>query len=210
VGWRSDSAKAVTYMAVAHESESHEAAVNDKVTFGFWLYLMTDLLMFAVLFATFAVLRDSTAGGPDGRELFSPSFVLAETIILLTSSFTAGIGMWAARLGHKKQVLQWFGVTFLLGLAFLGMELYEFAEFIHEGHTWQTSASLSAFFTLVGTHGLHIMSGLLWMGTTLVFIKIRGLNHHMVRKLTLLSLFWHFLDIVWIFIFTIVYLMAFI
>lgn len=192
------------------ERESHEVAANDRVAFGFWVYLMTDLLMFAVLFATFAVLRDSTYGGPSGRELFSLPFVLIETFILLTSSFTAGIGMLAARLGNKNQVLAWFGITFLLGLSFLGMELYEFAEFIHEGHTWQASASLSAFFTLVGTHGLHITSGLLWMATTMIFIWKRGLNEHMVRKLGLLSLFWHFLDIVWIFIFTIVYLMAFV
>jgi cytochrome o ubiquinol oxidase subunit III len=197
-------------MAVEHDVESHEEAANDKVMFGFWLYLMTDLLMFAVLFAAFAVLRNATAGGPSGEELFSLPFVLVETLILLTSSFTAGIGMIAARQGNKNQVMTWFGITLLLGVAFLGMELTEFAELIHEDHTPQTSASLSAFFTLVGTHGLHITSGLLWMGTTLAFIWTRGLNKHMVRKLTLLSLFWHFLDIVWIFIFTIVYLMAFV
>jgi cytochrome o ubiquinol oxidase subunit 3 len=197
-------------MVAEREPESHEAAANDRVAFGFWVYLMTDLLMFAILFATFSVLRNNTAGGPAGNELFSLPHVLAETIILLTSSFTVGIGMIAARMGNKKQVLTWFGVTFLLGLSFLGLELVEFAELIHHGHTWQSSASLSAFFTLVGTHGLHIISGLLWMGTTLVFIWIRGLNDNLVRKLTLLSLFWHFLDIVWIFIFTIVYLMAFV
>lgn len=192
------------------KAENEEAKVNDKVGFGFWVYLMTDLLMFAVLFATFAVLRNNTFGGPSGRELFSLPQVLAETLILLTSSFTAGLGMLAARQGNKNQVLTWFGITFLLGLAFLGLELKEFAEFIREGHTWRSNASLSSFFTLVGTHGLHITSGLLWMGTTMVFIWIRGLNKHLVRKLTLLSLFWHFLDIVWIFIFTIVYLMAFV
>jgi len=197
-------------MGAEPKAENEEAKVNDKVGFGFWVYLMTDLLMFAVLFATFAVLRNNTFGGPSGRELFSLPQVLAETLILLTSSFTAGLGMLAARQGNKNQVLTWFGITFLLGLAFLGLELKEFAEFIREGHTWRSNASLSSFFTLVGTHGLHITSGLLWMGTTMVFIWIRGLNKHLVRKLTLLSLFWHFLDIVWIFIFTIVYLMAFV
>ena len=197
-------------MVTEHELESHEAQANDRVAFGFWVYLMTDLLMFAVLFATFAVLHGNTFGGPSGRELFSLPLALAETLILLTSSFTAGVGMLAAHRGSKNQVLAWFGITFLLGLAFLGLELWEFTEFIHEGHTWQSNASLSSFFTLVGTHGLHITSGLLWMGTTLAFIWVRGLNSHLVRKLTLLSLFWHFLDIVWIFIFTIVYLMAFV
>src|SRR5687768_14134689 len=111
----------------------HEAEYNDRVTFGFWVYLMTDLLMFAVLFAVYSVLHTNTLGGPSGRELFSLPMALAETLILLTSSFTAGIGMLGARLGKKKQVLTWFGITFALGLAFLSIELYEFAEFIHEG-----------------------------------------------------------------------------
>lgn len=196
--------------ALAGHNASHEEAANDRVMFGFWVYLMTDLLMFAVLFAVYAVLRGATAGGPSAGDLFRPELALAETLILLTSSFTCGIGMIAARRGNKTQVLIWFGITFLLGLSFLGIELFEFAELIHEGHTWRNSAFLSAFFGLVGTHGLHIISGLLWLSITLVYIWKRGLNSHMVRKLALLSLFWHFLDIVWIFIFTFVYLMAFI
>lgn len=195
---------------VAEKEEGHEAAANDRVAFGFWVYLMTDLLMFAVLFAVFAVLRNNTFGGPTGRELFSLPLALTETLILLTSSFTVGVGMLAARLGNQRQTLLWFGVTFLLGLSFLGLELKEFAEFIHEGYTWQSNAAMSSFFTLVGTHGLHITSGLLWMGITMVFILMRGLNAALLRKLMLLSLFWHFLDIVWIFIFTVVYLMAFV
>lgn len=190
--------------------EKHEVEYNDRVLFGFWVYLMTDLLMFSVLFAVYAVLHDNTLGGPSGKDLFSPPLALAETLILLTSSFTAGLGMIAARRGIKRGVLAWFGVTFVLGLVFLGIELYEFAEFIHEGHTLTVNAFLSSFFVLVGTHGLHITSGLLWMAVTLIFVWKRGLNQHMVRKLNLLSLFWHFLDIVWIFIFTVVYLMAFV
>jgi len=197
-------------VAAELELESHEAAADDRVMFGFWVYLMTDLLMFAVLFAVYAVLHGNTAGGPAGNELFSKPLALTETLLLLTSSFTCGLGMIAARRGNKAQVLSWFMVTFLLGLTFLGLELREFSQLIHEGHTLSSSAFLSSFFVLVGTHGLHITSGLLWMGTTLVFVKKRGLNRHMVRKLSLLSLFWHFLDIVWIFIFTVVYLMAFV
>ena len=193
-----------------HGELTHEAEADDRVMFGFWVYLMTDLLMFAVIFAVFAVLRNSTAGGPGGRDLFSPGLALTETLILLTSSFTAGIAMLAARNHQKARTLAWFGVTFLLGLAFLSIELYEFIEFIHEGHTMQVSAFLSSFFVLVGTHGLHITSGLIWLGVTLVFVARRGLNRHLVRKLALISLFWHFLDIVWIFIFTVVYLMAFV
>jgi cytochrome o ubiquinol oxidase subunit III len=196
--------------AVTTGEMTHEEAANDRIMFGFWVYLMTDLLMFAVLFAVYSVLNGNVVGGPSARELFSLPLALQETLLLLTSSFTCGIGMIAARRGNKRQVLIWFGITFVLGLAFLGLELKEFTEFIHHGHTWQTSAFLSSFFALVGTHGLHITSGLLWMAITLTFVMVRGLNSHMVRKLAMLSLFWHFLDIVWIFIFTIVYLRTFV
>lgn len=189
---------------------SHEEASNDRAMFGFWVYLMTDLLMFAVLFAVYAVMRNSTVGGPTASELFSPSLALAETLILLTSSFTCGLGMIAARRFDTQQVLIWFGLTFFLGLTFLSFELHEFQELIHEGQTLRTNGFLSSFYVLVGTHGLHITSGLLWLGAILGYILKRGLNHQLVRKLALLSLFWHFLDIVWIFIFTVVYLMAFV
>lgn len=194
---------------IGHQ-EDHEAEANDRVMFGFWVYLMTDLLMFAVLFAVYAVLHGKTLGGESGRGLFSMPLALTETILLLTSSFTCGIGLIAARRGKKAQTLLWFGITFALGLAFLSLELKEFAELIHEGYTLKSNAFLSSFFILVGTHGLHIISGLLWLAITLFFVIKRGLNPHLVRKLTLLSLFWHFLDIVWIFIFTIVYLKAFV
>jgi cytochrome o ubiquinol oxidase subunit 3 len=192
------------------KKEVLEEAANDRVMFGFWVYLMTDLLMFSVLFATYAVLQNRTMGGEPGSELFSRPLALAETLILLTSSFTCGIAMIAARQRRQVQTLVWFGITFLLGMAFLGLELHEFAAFMHEGHTLQSSAFMSAFFVLVGTHGLHITSGLLWMAVTLVYVVKRGLNTHLVRKLAMLSLFWHFLDIVWIFIFTIVYMGAFV
>src|SRR5690606_20434962 len=118
--------------AINHSDKAHEAEVDDRVKFGFWVYLMTDLLMFAVIFAVYAVQRNSTAGGPSGGDLFSPSLALTETLILLTSSFTAGIAMIAARNLQKAKTMVWFGITFLLGAAFLGIELYEFAEFIHE------------------------------------------------------------------------------
>lgn len=200
----------MTHAVETLEQKQHEEEANDRTMFGFWVYLMTDLLMFSVLFAVYAVLHGSTAGGPSGSDLFSPKLALAETLILLTSSFTAGIAMVAARRGNKRQALAWFGLTFLLGLAFLSIELYEFYEFIHEGHTMTTSAFLSSFFVLVGTHGLHITFGLLWLATIMIFVVKRGLTKSNVRKLSLLSLFWHFLDIVWIFIFTVVYLMAFV
>jgi cytochrome o ubiquinol oxidase subunit 3 len=192
------------------DHEAAEAAGNDRVMFGFWVYLMTDLLMFSVLFAVYAVLHGNTLGGETGHDLFSLPVALKETLLLLTSSFTCGIGMVAARRGIKSQTLFWFFITFVLGAFFLTFELKEFAQFFHEGHTLRSNAFLSSFFVLVGTHGLHITSGLLWMAITMGYIVKRGLNAPLVRKLALLSLFWHFLDIVWIFIFTIVYLGAFV
>jgi len=191
------------------EELNHEAAANDRTMFGFWVYLMTDLLMFSILFAVYAVLHGNTLGGPTARDLFSSRLALGETLILLSSSFTCGIGLIAARNQQKRQTLFWFGMTFLLGLVFLTLELREFSSLIHEGHTLRNNAFLSSFFVLVGTHGLHIISGLTWMAITLSFVVKRGLNKHIVRKLSMLSLYWHFLDLVWIFIFSVVYLMAF-
>lgn len=188
----------------------HQAAANDRSMFGFWVYLMTDLLMFAVLFAVYAVLKDSTAGGPSGSDIFSLPLALTGTMLLLTSSFTCGLGMIAIQQGKLPQVKLWFGATLVLGLAFLGTEAYEFTHLIREGHTAGTSAFLSSFFLLVGTHGLHIIVGLLWMVISLIYLRKRGLTTAMTRKFSLLSLYWHFLDIVWIFIFTLVYLGAFV
>ena len=181
---------------------------DNKTVFGFWLYLMTDCVLFASLFATFAVLRSNTFGGPSGQTLFSLNFVLAETLILLTSSFTCGLGILFARRGQKDKVLVLFGLTLLLGLAFLGLEMHEFSRLYAEGNSWRRSGFLSAFFTLVGTHGLHITIGLLWMAVMLFKVNRFGLGGTAIKQLTMLSLFWHFLDIVWIFIFTVVYLMG--
>jgi cytochrome o ubiquinol oxidase subunit 3 len=190
------------------EIAQHQALATDKTVFGFWVYLMTDLLMFGVLFATYSVLHGNIFDGPAGKEIFNLPFALLETMILLTSSFTCGLAMLAVRKNAKNQVFVWFGITFLLGLAFLGLEFSEFSKLVSDGNSWHRSAFLSAFFTLVGTHGLHITSGLLWMVISMIKVKSQGLTPSLTRKLTLFSLFWHFLDIVWIFIFTIVYLMG--
>lgn len=183
-------------------------AADDKTVFGFWVYLMTDCILFAILFATYAVLHDNTYGGPAARELFSLPYVLIETLLLLTSSFTCGLALLALHQQNKKQIFIWLGVTFLLGLSFLGMELAEFRHLFLEGNGWQRSGFLSAFFTLVGTHGLHIATGLLWMSVMFVRLGRSGLTRTTTRQLTLLGMFWHFLDVVWIFIFTLVYLMG--
>ena len=181
---------------------------EDKTVLGFWVYLMTDLIMFAALFAAFAALRGNTFGGPSGEELFNLPFALTETVILLTSSFTCGLATLAFQQNKKNQVLGWYAVTMVLGLSFLAMEMTEFHRLLAEGNSFTRSAFLSSFFALVGTHGLHIAIGVLWMAIAMVIVVKRGLNPVMNSKLTRLSLFWHFLDLVWIFIFTIVYLMG--
>jgi cytochrome o ubiquinol oxidase subunit 3 len=178
---------------------------EDTKIFGFWVYLMTDLIIFAVLFATFIVLRNNTFGGPSGRELFYLPSVLAETLLLLTSSFTCSLGTLAIYRKQKNLAIFWFIITFALGTSFLCIELSEFSKFIHEGASWQRSGFLSSFFTLVGTHGLHIFIGLLWMIVAISRIWFCALSASEVSRIFRLAFFWHFLDIVWVFIFTIVY-----
>jgi cytochrome o ubiquinol oxidase subunit III len=167
---------------------------------------MTDLVLFAALFAVFAVLRGGLEGVGGG--LFNPEIVLAETFILLTSSFTCGLALLSARANKKSLVLLFLAITFILGATFVGLELSEFSKLIGEGMGPQYNGFLSSFFTLVGTHGLHITIALLWMFALMLAIIARGLTESNMRKLTLLTYFWHFLDIIWIFIFTIVYLLA--
>jgi cytochrome o ubiquinol oxidase subunit 3 len=188
--------------------ERLDTTQSSKTMLGFWIYLMTDCVLFASLFATYAVLHGNTFGGPTSNEIFDLPFVLVETLILLTSSFTAGLAILSLRAGKRTQMMSWFMVTFVFGLAFLVMELTEFSQLAAEGNSWSRSAFLSAFFTLVGTHGLHIATGLFWMIVLLVQAMRKGLTEPISRRLTLLSMFWHFLDIIWIFIFTIVYLMG--
>lgn len=193
--------------AVAVAAEPEERLDSDtKVIFGFWVYIMTDCVLFASLFATYAVLHNNVNGGPAGKDIFSLPYILTETLLLLTSSFTCGLAMLAMHRGYVRRLMAWLGVTFILGASFLGMELKEFHHLAAEGNSWHRSGFLSSYFTLVGTHGLHITVGLCWMLILAWQLLSRGLTRHSVRRLTLLSMFWHFLDIVWIFIFTVVYL----
>ncbi len=188
------------------DEEHHDSGAI--TTLGFWIYLMSDCILFASLFASFAVLRGATAGGPSGREIFSLPYVAVETSCLLVSSFTYGMAMIAANQGQKAWVLRWLGLTLLLGLAFVGMEVHEFVKLIGDGAGPDRSGFLSAFFTLVGTHGLHVTSGMVWMGVLIAHVLRRGLTEANRTRLMCLSLFWHFLDIVWIGVFTVVYLMG--
>ena len=192
----------------AHGDEhEHHDPVGTKV-FGFWIYIMSDCILFASLFATFAVLSNHYAGGPSGKDIFELHGVLLETFCLLISSVTYGFAMLAMNRAKKNQVLFWLGVTFIFGASFVGLELKEFHHLVLDGHSWAQSAFLSSFFTLVGTHGLHVSCGLIWMAVMIFHVQKNGLTTANNSRLMCLSLFWHFLDIVWICVFTFVYLMG--
>lgn len=174
---------------------------------GFWIFLITDCILFGTLFATFVVLSGSTAGGP-GPELFEMNGVIAETFILLTSSFTSGLAVLSMNRGNRKALIGWLAVTALLGAAFISLEISEFVHLVHEGAAISTSAYWSAFYTLVGTHGLHVSVGLVWMVAIMLQLGRHGITPVTKRKVNVISLYWHFLDVVWIFVFTIVYMMG--
>lgn len=173
---------------------------------GFWIFLATDMLLFGCLFATYLVIRTHTDGGPSAHDLFDIPGFTAETFILLTSSFTGGLSTLAMRNGNKKAVVGWLIVTLLLGLSFVGLEVKEFIADVAQGATMQRSAFLSGFFTLVGTHGTHVSIGIVWMFLTMLQIAKRGITPITARKVFVVNLYWHFLDVVWVFIFTVVYL----
>jgi cytochrome o ubiquinol oxidase subunit 3 len=175
---------------------------------GFWLYLMSDCLVFACLFAMYGVLGRSYAAGPSGADLFELPLVALNTSLLLLSSITYGFAMLEMLKKRTGATLAWLAVTGLLGAGFIGIELYEFAHLIHEGAGPQRSAFLSSFFTLVGTHGLHVTFGIVWLVTLMIQVGKHGLIPENRRRLLCLSMFWHFLDVVWIGVFTFVYLMG--
>jgi len=175
---------------------------------GFWLYLMSDCLVFACLFAVYGVLGRNYAAGPSGAELFELPLVALNTALLLLSSITYGFAMLEMQRRRQGAVLAWLAITGLFGAGFLGVELYEFAHLIHEGAGPQRSAFLSSFFALVGTHGLHVTFGIVWLITLMVQVSRLGLTAANRRRLMCLSMFWHFLDVVWIGVFTFVYLMG--
>ena len=179
---------------------------DSRMQLGFWLYLMTDCLLFASLFATFMVLRGNTAGGVSISDITQLSYVFAETLILIFSSLMCGLGLLKARAGDVRWALRYFVFAGILGATFLGMELYEFSHLVQEGHSWTKRAYLTSYFGLVGTHGLHIVVGLVWLIATVVFMARRGVTDRLLQRLTMFTLFWHFLDIVWVCIFTLVYL----
>jgi cytochrome o ubiquinol oxidase subunit 3 len=188
-----------------HEGD-HAHDDGSKTVFGFWIYLMSDCLIFSCLFATFGVLAGNTAGGPSGGELFDLPYVAVETLLLLISSFTFGLAVLNMHAGRKNKVIAWLAITFLFGAGFIAMEVLEFAHLIAEGAGPSRSAFLSAYFTLVGTHGMHVTIGLLWLAVMMHQTFSFGLDEVVRRRVACLSLFWHFLDLIWICVFTFVYL----
>jgi cytochrome o ubiquinol oxidase subunit III len=189
-------------------SERGPAPIDVVAGFGFWLFLLSDIVIFAALFAAYAVLADRTAGGPDGLKLFNKNYVLIETMCLLVSSFTCGLCSLAIERRSALLTYLWAAVTIVLGLSFLGLEVSEFVRMIGEGAGPTRSAFLSAFFTLVGTHGLHVTVGLCWLTVMMAQVATLGFKPAVVRRLLCVTLFWHALDIVWVGVFTIVYLGA--
>lgn len=187
--------------------DPHQDAFS-RTVLGFWMYLMTDCILFACFFTSYAVLHHNTFGGPTSRDLFSLNTAFAETMILLFSTVTCGFAMLSALKNEKNRVITWLVVTFLLGASFIFLELHEFNHLVQEGNSWRRSAFLSSFFSLVGTHGLHVSVGLFWMIVMMVQVSLLGITVMTFRRLVVFSLFWHFLDLVWIFIFTLVYLIG--
>jgi cytochrome o ubiquinol oxidase subunit III len=178
------------------------------VPYGFWLFVLSDMVLFSALFATYAVLVHATDGGPTTSQLFDRTDVAIETIVLLLSSFVCGLAMIAAKRANMVWTQAWLFLTGLLGFVFLVIELREFAGMIAIGAGPQRSAFLSSFFTLVGCHGAHVTAGLMWIGTMMAQIWAKGFQPHIIRRLLCLSIFWHALDIIWVAIFTIVYLIG--
>ena len=184
----------------------YSTSENQTTILGFWIFLGAEIALFGTLFASYLTLVGRTAGGPSAHELFELKGVMIETLLLLTSSFTCGLALHEMRKNSKKGLFLWFIVTLLLGVGFLGMEISEFVKYVGDGATMQRSAFLSGFFTLVGTHGAHVTMGTLWGILLLIQIAKYGFTAVTTRKFFVLSLYWHFLDVMWIFIFTLVYL----
>jgi cytochrome o ubiquinol oxidase subunit 3 len=194
--------------AVPTPDDAGPAPKRIVVAYGFWIFLLSDIVMFSALFAAYAVLVRATAGGPGGAQLFSQASVAVETACLLVSSYTCGLMSLAV--GSRRRTATYFfaAVTFILGATFLAFEIREFAGMIAIGATPQRSAFLSAFFTLVGCHGLHVTAGLIWLAVMMAQVAIKGLRATVERRLLCFALFWHALDIVWVWLFTVVYLMG--
>ncbi|OGT31839.1 MAG: cytochrome o ubiquinol oxidase subunit III [Gammaproteobacteria bacterium RIFCSPHIGHO2_12_FULL_35_23] len=198
----------MTEVLANQDHHEHHDDSGSRVVFGFWIYLMSDLILFATLFAAYAVLRNNTYGGVGIAQITDLPRVLTETLVLLISNLTIGFAFLSQQRASKQGVILWLLVTFLIGLAFVGIEYQGFSQLVAVGNDWQRSAFLSAFFTLLGVHWFHVIAGLLWTIILIIQFASQGTSSKMATRLTCLGLFWHFVNIIWIFIFTIVYLMG--
>lgn len=198
----------VAHQALPIASEAGPASKRIVVAYGFWIFLLSDIVMFSALFAAYAVLVHATAGGPTGAGLFNQVSVALETGCLLASSYTCGLMTLSVNARRRPAIYFFAFVTFVLGAAFLALELREFANMIAQGAAPQRSAFLSAFFTLVGCHGLHVTAGLVWLTVMMAQVAVRGIRATVERRLLCFALFWHALDIIWVWLFTVVYLMG--
>ena len=198
----------VHHEALPTASEAGPASKRIVVAYGFWIFLLSDIVMFSALFAAYAVLVHATAGGPTGIGLFNQVNVAIETGCLLASSYTCGLMSLSVNARRRPAIYFFAVVTFVLGAAFLGLEIREFSDMMTRGAAPQRSAFLSAFFTLVGCHGLHVAAGLVWLAVMMAQIAVKGLRASVERRLLCFALFWHALDIIWVWLFTVVYLMG--
>jgi cytochrome o ubiquinol oxidase subunit III len=198
----------VHYESLPSASVAGPAPKRIVVAFGFWIFLLSDIVMFSALFAAYAVLRHATAGGPSGAGLFNQANVAIETACLLVSSYTCGLMTLSVNARRRPAIYFFAFVTFVLGAAFLALEVREFADMIARGAAPQRSAFLSAFFTLVGCHGLHVTAGLVWLAVMMAQVAVKGIRATVERRLLCFALFWHALDIIWVWLFTVVYLMG--
>ncbi|MDQ0060183.1 cytochrome (ubi)quinol oxidase subunit III [Paenibacillus harenae] len=190
-----------------HEPEKATLEGRNKVL-GFWLFLGGETVLFGTLFSAFLALRHQVLGGPPAEELFNLGLVAAATLILLTSSLTSVFAVHALHTHQVKSLIMWLIITVVLGAGFLGLEIYEFVHYVHEGHGFTTSAFSSSFYTLVGFHGAHVAFGILWISLLIIQLAKKGLNTTTAPKVYIASMYWHFIDVVWVFIFTVVYLMG--
>ncbi|EDL63808.1 cytochrome aa3 quinol oxidase subunit III [Bacillus sp. SG-1] len=195
------SAKVDTSLPLEYQTEQNRLSI-----LGFWIFLGAEIALFATLFAVYAVLSQRYAGGPTHQDIFMMKEVMVQTVLLLTSSFTCGLAIFEMRRGNLKGLITWLIITLGLGAGFLYMEINEFIHYVHEGATMQTSAFLSSLFVLLGTHGAHVTFGIFWAVMVIIQLVKRGLTPVTARKVFIIGLYWHFLDVVWIFIFTFVYL----
>jgi cytochrome o ubiquinol oxidase subunit III len=198
----------VHHEALTTASEAGPASKRIVVAYGFWIFLLSDIVMFSALFAAYAALVHATAGGPAGAGLFNQLTAAIETGCLLASSYTCGMMSLSVNARRRPAIYFFAAVTFLLGVVFLALEVREFADMIARGAAPQRSAFLSAFFTLVGCHGLHVAAGLVWLAVMMAQVAVKGIRASVERRLLCFALFWHALDIIWVWLFTVVYLMG--